>query len=196
MNYTDAQAPPDPTAPKATDSPGPFLADADIDGPGDAPVARLVNGLVFCPHCQGWVEPDLAYSGQIVACPHCDHHFRMPERLVPSFAPAASHQPAPGLPPGEPWFYGFIDAYAKIWMWFALLVFALVVLGAGAAALKLATGFGGVYSIAAPLAFGAIVVIAVPGLIGVLLAVAFMRLVVDAARNLRAIRQCASERGR
>ena len=88
----------------------------------DIPLAALLDGVVTCPHCGGWIEPSAAYSGQTVACPHCNGHFQLPETIELGFVPP----PAPlGItPPKEPWFYGFIDTYATVWMWLALLVTA------------------------------------------------------------------------
>jgi hypothetical protein len=156
--------------------------------PEDVPQATLFNGLVTCPHCGGWSEPGADSTGQVALCPHCGGQFRLPESIDLGFAPP-SYRPG-ALPPREPWFYHFIDTYAKVWMWLALLGTALTILAAAAV----------IFTVRMPIVTPAqehlikggfltlTVVGSVSGLIGILLSVAFMRLAVDIARNLRAIR--------
>jgi hypothetical protein len=156
--------------------------------PGDIPRATLFNGLVTCPHCGGWIESTTDDSGQVLACPHCGGHFRPPETIALGFTPPPARLGT--TLPREPWFYQFIDTYANIWMWLALLTTALGILGAAAVALTVRVPAvpSGSESWIKAVFLGAAVVVLVSGLIGILLSVAFMRLAVDIARNLRAIR--------
>ena len=166
----------------------------DATAASDIPLAALLDGVVTCPHCRGWIESSArAYSGQTVACPHCNGHFQLPETIELGFVPP----PAPlGItPPKEPWFYGFIDTYATVWMWLALLVTTLSILAAAAViSLRIVVFPGGEYAWIKAIFLAATVVVSLSGLIGVLLSVAFMLLALDIARNLRAIRQRGPDR--
>jgi len=166
--------------------------DEGPDAPGDTPRATVLDGLITCPHCSGWIESSADHAGQIVACPHCAGHFQLHEPIELGFVPPPAHRG--GSPPKEPWFYGFIDTYAKAWMWFSLLVSTLVFLGAAAASFSITTGaayvkpawIGNFFLIATIVVFAS-------WLLGILLSVAFMHLAVDIARNLRAIRHRTPE---
>jgi hypothetical protein len=154
----------------------------------EIPRATFFNGLITCPHCGGWIEPGANEPGQIVACPHCSGHFHLPETVDLGFVPPRAHFGAPL--PREPWFYGFIDNYARVWMWLAMLLTTLGALAATVMALSVqipALPPDGQYWIKG-IVFVAAIILSVSGLIGVLLSVAFMRLAVDIGRNLRAIR--------
>jgi hypothetical protein len=160
--------------------------------PGDAPRATVLDGLITCPHCSGWIESSADHAGQIVACPHCAGHFQLPGLIERGFVPPPVHRG--GSPPKEPWFYAFIDIYAKAWMGFSLLVGTLVFLGAAAAIFS-----GAVRSANAWIErffLVATIVVFASWLLGILLSVAFMHLAVDIARNVRAIRHRVSGRGR
>jgi hypothetical protein len=165
------------------------------DAPGDSPQATLIGGMINCPHCGGWIEPSPDHAGHVVACPHCHGPFRVPERIDIGFVPPPD-QPRTAAPPREPWFYGFIDVYARVWMGLALLVNVLGVVGA--AMVIVSASIQGVPEGKVAWIRGAlivaIVVVSVSGLLGVILSVAFLRLVVDMARNLRAIRYQKGER--
>jgi hypothetical protein len=157
---------------------------------GEIPRATLFNGIVTCPHCGGWIEPGVDHSGQVVACPHCGGHFHLPETIEPGFVP---HPGQLGTStPKEPWFYGFIEAYANVWMWLAILVTALFILIAAAVTLSMQTATipTSKASWLKLIFLAAAVAVSLSGLIGILLSVAFMRLAVDIGRNLRAIRHC------
>ena len=153
------------------------------------PRATVLDGLITCPHCSGWIESSADHAGQIVACPHCGGHFQLHETIELGFVPPPVHRG--GSPPKEPWFYGFIDTYAKVWMWFSLLVGTLGFLGAAGATFSISR------ATVAPrddhawimaFVFIATIVVFALWLLGILLSVAFMHLAVDIGRNLRAIR--------
>jgi hypothetical protein len=159
-------------------------------GPDSIPQATLLDGLVICPHCRGWIEPSADHAGQTVACPHCNGHFRLPETVELGFDPASVPAPRGGSPPSpkEPWFYGFIDAYAKVWMWIALIAVTLYVLGTVAVSSIIAVASGGEHTWIAVLFLIANLAVLGFGLLSIVLSVAFMHLAVDIARTLRAIR--------
>jgi hypothetical protein len=164
------------------------------DAPGSAPRATVLDGLITCPHCSGWIESSADHAGQIVACPHCAGHFQLHEPIELGFVPPPVQRG--GSTPKEPWFYGFIDTYAKAWMWFSLLVGTFGFLGAAAASFSITTGatrvgpawIGNVFLIATIVLFAS-------WLLGILLSVAFMHLAVDIGRNLRAIRHRPPDHG-
>ena len=163
----------------------------------DIPRATVIDGLITCPHCSGWIESSADHAGQIVACPHCGSPFRWHESIEPSFVPPPV--PRGGSPPKEPWFYGFIDTYARAWMWFSVLVGILGFVGAAGSTFFISR------ATIAPrsdptwtmiFVFSATIVVFAFWLLGVLLSVAFMHLAVDIGRNLRAIRHDAHDRAR
>ncbi|WP_422927151.1 hypothetical protein [Singulisphaera sp. PoT] len=170
------------------------MGDADVDGPDEPMKATRRGGLAFCPNCQGGIALSAELSGLIASCPHCSQHLRMPETLDLGFDPSNSapfntRLVAAQGKAGEPWYYSFIDTYANVWLWFSLIVFGLVVvatLGLTYIAFHRApiqnAGFVLIVPVVAVLSL-------IPSFLGILLTVAFMRLLVDIARNLREIRQ-------
>jgi hypothetical protein len=169
------------------------------DAPPSALRATVLDGLITCPHCSGWIESSTDHAGQIVACPHCAGHFQLPEPIELGFVPPPVQWG--GSTPSEPWFYGFIDTYAKAWMWISLLVGTLGFLGAAAASVSLTTRAARVGPGVGPAWIGNVLLLATivafaSWLLGILLSVAFMLLAVDIGRNLRAIRHQTPDRGR
>ncbi len=165
--------------------------------PEDTPRATLIDGLITCPHCSGWIESSSDHAGQVVACPHCGGHLQLHDTIELGFLPPPAPVHRGGSIPREPWFYRFIYTYAKTWMWFSLLVGTLGLLGAAGAAFTGAT-VAHTNDRAWVVTFVMIValVVFVFWLLGILLSVAFMHLAVDIGRTLRAIRHDAPDRGR
>ena len=162
--------------------------DESPEAPGDAPQATVLDGLITCPHCSGWIRSSAEHSGQIVACPHCAGHFQLHESIEPVFVPPPV-QPG-GSPPKEPWFYGFIDTYAKVWMWLAGFVGVVAFLAAAVASFSMTTNAArGEAALIGNFFLITTLVLFASWLLGIFLSVAFMHLAVDIARNLRAIRQ-------
>ncbi len=136
--------------------------------------------------------------------------FDLPIRTAPDWLTA----PARGGTPREPWYYGFLEQYARVVLAFSLLTFAAVALAflafwlfpeavmpvyrsAFAPAFRGAlVGPAGGHAVRDLPAFGGRVVVALAvlgvGFLGFLLpvlsSVAYILLCVDAGRNLRAIR--------
>jgi hypothetical protein len=92
-----------------------------------------MKAYVHCPHCNAKVRHNPSQNGQTKACPSCRHPFQMPvvttanPNMVFSHAPQSSY----GDNPREPWYYGFLEAYAKVGLW---LTFVLAAIAAGDAA--------------------------------------------------------------
>ena len=89
----------------------------------------------------------------------------------------------------EPWYYRFLDTYAKAGLWFTVSLIACGTILSLVAAVKVAR--------ADPVmaAIGVVLTVSASGtaLITVLISIAFILLLVDAARNLREIRRAQSE---
>jgi hypothetical protein len=164
---------------------------------GDIPWATIVNGLITCPHCSGWIDSSADHAGQIVACPHCGGHLQLHQPSALGFVPPPV--PRGGSPPQEPWFYGFIDTYARIWMWFSLFAGALAFLGATGATILASRATVPVtenHIRIVIFVFITTTVVLAFWMLGILLSVAFMHLAVDIGRTLRAIRHHTPDRGR
>ena len=86
---------------------------------------------VQCPHCNAKVKHDGSRDGQTVPCPRCRNPFQFP--LLTQSLPAATTanspslifsdaaEPSYGINAREPWFYGFLEVYAKVSMWLGTL---------------------------------------------------------------------------
>jgi hypothetical protein len=163
--------------------------------PGDTPRATLIDGLITCPHCSGWIESSSDHAGQVVACPHCGGHLQLHESIELGFVPPPVHRER--STPREPWFYRFIDTYAKAWMWFSLLAGTLGFLGAAGATFASATvALRNDRAWILAFVIIATIVVFVFWLLGILLSVAFMHLAVDIGRILRAIHHHSTDRER
>lgn len=194
MSWTESDPALDATIQKPGAVSMPPLADADLDGPGEAPRASVCDGLATCPYCRGLIVPGAEHAGRTVACPHCARAFHIPKTVATGFDAAHHSRPLPvrraAGPSREPWFYRFIDAYARIWMVLSVLAFGLLtLLAAYAWALEPPPGLPRVPAWVSVLVPLVLLVLLVPALLGILLTVAFMRLAVDMARNLRALRE-------
>lgn len=97
--------------------------------------------------------------------------------------------PSPLPPEAEPWFYGFLERYAKVGMWLAIAALALATpLLIGVLWMK-----EGGHRAAVGGATVLLLVLAAVVLFGILFGTALLLLLVDTGRNLRAIRH-GSER--
>lgn len=175
---------------------------------------------VVCPHCSraGKLKAPVA-EGAKVRCPGCQKlfivHDEAPEEIdlgiafddgaglgspsgpapafVPSGVPAPASPAAPGsaaFAPAEPWFYGWLDRFARVAWGLAKLVAFLVPAGCGVALIGVALA-----TRATPeqwfTALGVLLYVAL-ATVGFLLPAflwsALLMLAVDAARNVRAAR--------
>lgn len=91
-------------------------------------------------------------------------------------------KPNPAMPP-EPWFYGFLDGYAKLCVGLAVVQFLLVLCGA---VIGILTTMSENQRI--PLVAGTVVLVSLAWMLGIILVSCPILLAVDAARNLRAMR--------
>lgn len=99
---------------------------------------------------------------------------------------------APSRPAGpEPWYYGFLAGYAKVFLILGFVVTGLMVLLALISVIGLAV-FGTMFVIGYIVAT---ILMAAFMLLMVVISMAFILLVVDAARNLREIRRLSDRRG-
>lgn len=182
----EAAPPPAPTAkpkpvkkPAATPVPeagNPFAA------PIAAPAAPRVAPPVAPPIAvaEPIAEPSLEDAPAVVVHPE-----PLVAPLGGDFTSIADSSSAPPPLPPEPWYYGFLSGYAKVVMILGLILAGLALLsGVVYGALNLQ--FNAVVGIA--LMVGGILYAAIIALT-TLIGVAFILLVVDAARNLREIRR-------
>jgi hypothetical protein len=123
---------------------------------------------VTCGTCGLTFMAEDRHAGRRAKCPECG--------ALVMLTGAAQPAPPPKAAPGydEPWFYGFADTCAQVI--FILLLIAIVV--AIFMCLNIGSFTGLIYF-----------VIVLAGLVPTVLMAALMRLAVDAARNLRAIRR-------
>ena len=162
--------------------------------------------LLGCPHCGKPVGYTTAMAGQVVACPHCRGQFQMPDRAPSaSAAPPVQHRPSAPADVGlsfesEQSTRGPVKAELDSYRAASALatIFAL----AGAVGTLLLMGLA-IYSFVLPIFRGgddrpgragagliwllASVLSAAIVIVGLFLARAFVLVVVDAARRLRAL---------
>jgi hypothetical protein len=183
-------------SPGAADLPAPFPIDGDdLEALVSAapPEASLQGGAIYCPHCRGKIEHDERHAGKTVCCPYCSKTYQAPlavdlSILTPPDAPMTAGRTTASMP-REPWYYGFIEVYTKVGMWLSFLGLGIAAFVTVALALA---GAGGRDARDTELAvLGALGTVLVGGglaTIGILVSVAFILLIVDVARNVRAIR--------
>jgi hypothetical protein len=156
---------------------------------------------VNCPGCKRAIPFEMNELDTILECAACSERFTPRTALASQPAPVSTTGIDPWteaqvpLPPPpqtyaapEPWFYSFLERYAHLLMWVGV---ATVMLGAAVllmtAIIYGATRGGNYVATCLVLLWGGAVLFLV--LLGLLVMVAFILLAVDAARNLRALRQ-------
>jgi hypothetical protein len=152
-----------------------------------------------CPRCQQKLKATRSGLGGKVACPKCGGEIVLP---APAPPPAANGQDKPAEPrfdfpdgrpaPKEPWFYGYLDKYARVLMALGSLLYGMFFVGSFVAILVMQepkTDMRLVFP-----AWLAGVAIATLVFLLWLVSVAFILLTVDQARNVRRI--CLSVKAR
>jgi hypothetical protein len=171
----------------------PFLVEAD----GAAPLKPVPSPSVGVPATEIATEPPPSLHQQPL--PSAFDLPGEPEPAPPSEPTETAPPEIPELPPGPlpaslPWYYGFLDTYARVAMIAALAlatVWLLFYLGLSVLTLIGTQGQGAVVvvtmMVAALVGFAFIV-------LGILLAGALILLLVDMARNLHEMRHTIQER--
>jgi hypothetical protein len=167
--------------------------------------------VVSCPHCGRKIQLELHEFDTVIQCARCNGKFtarggpvQEPEEVpwddraslpppVRATARAEPPEPVPYLSYAddgpEPWYYRLIETYAKGALWSGIGSIAVVSLAFIVAGIRMFSPGPGMVIL---LILGTLVQAALAAFL-LLLAVAFVLLIVDAARNLRKIRQGQSD---